>query len=260
MKIKIRLVGGLMLATVMTVMLGSCVSDKDSSGLEYMPDMYRSPAIEPYVDYGEVQGREDMDLKMKQSAMTPPAGAIPYYGTDQSAISIMLPWSVLPYLEMKQTHGLKGVEFSKENTYETEAAAWTVNPYILTAENSEEVFASAKKLYTANCAHCHGPKGDGKGPMMVNETFTGVPNYADKKGLSNGQLFYSIYYGKGAMGSHASIVNKKEIWSLIHYVRRFQDPDYGKVVDGVVNSGEVAIVAEEVLDGAEEVVPEIPGN
>ena len=34
----------------------SCTSNPDSSGYEYMPDMYRSPAIEAYVDYAEIRG------------------------------------------------------------------------------------------------------------------------------------------------------------------------------------------------------------
>jgi hypothetical protein len=29
------------------------------------------------------------------------------------------------------------------------------------------------------------------------------------------------------MGAHASLLNKKEIWTLVHYVRRFQDAKYG---------------------------------
>jgi hypothetical protein len=33
------------------------------------------------------------------------------------------------------------------------------------------------------------------------------------------------------MGSHASLVNKREIWTLIHYIKRFQDPNYGKFDD-----------------------------
>jgi len=46
--------------------------------------------------------------------------------------------------------------------------------------------------------------------------------------LSNGQIFHSIYYGKGYMGAHGSILDKKEIWTLVHYVRQFQIEDYGK--------------------------------
>lgn len=35
----------------------ACSSDPQSPGIEYMPDMYRSPAIEEYVDYGEMKDR-----------------------------------------------------------------------------------------------------------------------------------------------------------------------------------------------------------
>jgi hypothetical protein len=45
--------------------------------------------------------------------------------------------------------------------------------------------------------------------------------------IAEGQMFYSIYYGKGMMGAHASLLNKKEIWTLVHYVRKFQDQKYG---------------------------------
>lgn len=236
---KIRLVGGVMLTAISVVLFGSCVSDKDSSGLEYMPDMYRSPAIEPYVDYGEVRGRENAEFKMQQSALTPPHGTIPYYGTNAEDVALMMPWSILPSLEFKSTHGLKGFDFAKSgvDTYGVDALAWDWNPLMMeieaTLEGDKTMYKNvtldeAKKLYAGNCMHCHGEKGDGNGPMMKSGAFNGVPNYADKTALSDGQIFYSIYYGKGAMGSHASMLNKKEIWSLVHYVRKFQNPDYDK--------------------------------
>ena len=78
-----------MLTAVSVVLLGSCVSNEDSAGLEYMPDMYRSPAIEPYVDYGQIKGRENDSLTMIQSALTPPHGTIPYYGTDAEVVGLM---------------------------------------------------------------------------------------------------------------------------------------------------------------------------
>lgn len=250
---KIRLVGGVMLTAISVVLFGSCVSDKDSAGLEYMPDMYRSPAIEPYVDYGEVRGRENAELKMQQSALTPPNGAIPYYGTDAEYVSLMMPWSILPSAEFKASHGLKGYEFAKpgQDTYGVDALAWNWNPLKMEIEANYEgaevaykniTLDNAKKLYAANCMHCHGEKGDGNGPMMVSGAFSGVPNYADKKALSDGQIFYSIYYGKGAMGAHASQLNKQEIWSLVHYVRKFQNPDYDKAAmeSVVVKKGKTA--------------------
>jgi hypothetical protein len=64
--------------------------------------------------------------------------------------------------------------------------------------------------------------------MVTSGAYSGVPSYANLTALSDGQMFYSIYYGKGMMGAHNSLLNKKEIWTLVHYVRQFQDPNYGK--------------------------------
>ena len=108
------------------------------------------------------------------------------------------------------------------------AAANDKNPFVITAKNSDEVLKKGKELFTAMCQHCHGEKGDGNGPMVASGAYVGVPNYATLTNLSDGQIFYSIYYGKGMMGSHGSLLNKKEIWTLVHYVRQFQNKDYGK--------------------------------
>lgn len=224
MKIKFKLMGGMMIAAA-TVILSSCVSNDDSPGLEYMPDMYRSSAIEPYVDYGQIKERVNTELSERRSAMVPPFGTIPYVGTDSNCVKLMMPYFRKPTEAFQQTHGLFGLEYSKVDEYA--AAAADKNPLMLTAENSEMIFANGKTLYSNNCKHCHGEKGDGKGPMVESGAYAGVPDYANVKNLSDGQIFYSIYYGKGAMGSHGLILNKKEIWTLVHYIRKFQDSDYG---------------------------------
>lgn len=226
---KFRIIGSLAIAAVSTVILGSCSSDPDSPGLEYMPDMYRSPAIEPYVDYGHIKERENMDLKMQLSALTPPSGTIPYYGTDSLEVMLMLPYKHKAYVDFRKSHGMYGEELTAVNTYELAKADKNPLPLPAPADsvNYKAFWNNAKTLFNTNCAHCHGEKGDGNGPMMANGVYTGVPNYADKLDLGDGQMFYSIYYGKGAMGAHRSILNKKEIWTLVHYIRRFQDKDYG---------------------------------
>lgn len=221
---------------ITAVVLSACTAVPDSPGLEYTPDMYRSAAIEPYVDYGQIKERVNPELAMKMSAKVPPFGTIPYYGTDSAEVAIRLPFPYLPNITFKQTHDLRGFDFSADDTYLL-AAGYSNNPYTLTEQNADKIFADGKKLFNANCAQCHGEKGDGKGPMSVSGIFSGVPDYADKKDLSNGQIFYSIYYGRNAMGSHASILNKKEIWTLVHYIRKFQDANYGKF-------GEAAVVAD----------------
>lgn len=231
-----------------TLLLGSCGADPDSPGLEYMPDMYRSAAIEPYVDYGEVRNQEHANMKMSISALVPPAGTIPYYGTDSAEVAMMLPFKYAANDAFKITHGFYDSDLSSEDTYAM--AASMSNPMKLTDKNADEVFSNGKYLFNTRCAHCHGEKGDGNGPMMTNGTFAGVPDYANLKNLSDGQLFYSIYYGKGAMGAHGSILNKKEIWTLVHYIRKFQFDDYGPGMDMANNAEEGA--GEEEVDNAEE--------
>jgi mono/diheme cytochrome c family protein len=226
MKIKFKALASLAVISITTLLLGSCTADADSSGLEYMPDMYRSPAIEPYVDYGEVRGRENKDMKMRISALVPPMGTVPYFGTDSTTVNLMLPYFRKANVAFRETHGLYGSNLSIVDEYAL--AISDKNPIKLTAENVELVFKQGKELYTAMCQHCHSEKGDGNGPMVLSGAYAGVPNYTDRAALSDGQMFYSIYYGKGAMGSHSSQLNKKEIWTLVHYVRKFQNAEYGK--------------------------------
>jgi mono/diheme cytochrome c family protein len=216
--------------SVVALLAAACTADPDSAGLEYMPDMYRSPAVEPYVDYGEVKGQINEDMKMTMSAMTPPKHTIPYWGTDSATVAMMLPYHRLPSAAFALTHGLFGADYSTnaDGEFEYKMAAMDMNPLKLTSqEQADAMFAQGKSLYQANCQHCHGEKGDGNGPMVTAGSFTGVPVYK-ALAIAEGQMFYSIYYGKGAMGAHAPMLNKKEIWTLVHYVRKFQDENYGK--------------------------------
>jgi mono/diheme cytochrome c family protein len=224
MKIKFKAIASLALIAASTFILGSCTTDADSSGNEYMPDMYRSPAIEPYVDYGEIRGRLNNEVRMSISALTPPNNTIPYYGTDSSVVSIMLPYSRKANEAFKLTHGLYGTDLTVKDEYALSVG--DSNPLVLTTDNSDNIFKAGKELFSSNCAHCHGKKGDGNGPMVESGAYVGVPNYKNLN-ISEGQMFYSIYYGKGAMGGHSSILNKNEIWTLVHYVRKFQDSNYG---------------------------------
>lgn len=240
MKIEFKAIASLAVVALSTLILGSCAADADSPGLEYMPDMYRSPAIEPYVDYGEIRGRENADYKMKLSAMTPPAGTVPYFGTDSAAVALMLPYIRKANLAFRETHGLYGADLTTADEYAL--AVNDVNPLKLTAENAEGILKSGKELYTYMCQHCHGEKGDGNGPMVASGAYAGVPAYTDRATLSDGQIFYSIYYGKGSMGSHSSQLNKKEIWTLVHYVRKFQNAAYGSFdASGAATAAPVAV-------------------
>jgi mono/diheme cytochrome c family protein len=230
--------------------MSSCSSDPDSAGKEYMPDMYRSPAIETYVDYGEVRGREDKEAKIKLSARQTPKYTIPFVGTDLDHVNMMMPNKVKAGMAWRESHGLYGWDLDTESGYE-KAGMDSINPYTMNAKNAKNILEEGKKLYTSMCSHCHGEKGDGNGPMIKSGAYGTagvVPAYDGLSALSNGQLFHSIYYGKGYMGAHGSILDKKEIWTLVHYVRQFQFEDYGKFDgDGQEDSNESEPVEEEKM-------------
>jgi len=86
----------------------------------------------------------------------------------------------------------------------------------------------AERLYLVNCAICHGMKLDGNGPLFKDgngpfaskpATLVGDPRY---ESMPEGQMFYSITYGKNAMGSYASQISSKQRWMVIHYIKAQQ--------------------------------------
>ncbi len=87
------------------------------------------------------------------------------------------------------------------------------SPIELTAKN----LAKGKDLYNIFCAICHGDKGDGQGPLVINEKYLGVPSYKDRE-ITQGSTFHVIMYGRNMMGSHASQLNNTERWQVVQYV------------------------------------------
>lgn len=215
-----------------TGLMVSCVGDPNSPGLEYMPDMYRSPSIEAYVDYAEVRGLFRPELVGDKVSMTPPNGTIPYYGVGNH-VKIMMPYKHGAPIGADKSHGLYGV---RQDSAGYEASAFDVNPIPF----SEEVLNEGKVLYGLFCMHCHGEKGDGQGPVVVNSfgKFPPPPAYDGAlKDLPAGKIFYSVTYGKNTMGSHASQLNKEERWKVVHYVEKLQGKPQGDaatVIDSTV--------------------------
>lgn len=219
--------------------LFSCSMDVDSPGLEYMPDMYRSPAIEPYVDYGWIKEQTNVELTKQESAMHPPIHTVAYRGNvAEEDMVFYLPYTRRASKFAPTTHNLLAkdgwnIGTTAEGDYYISAA--DKNPIKLTPENEKAVFEGGKKLYAINCAHCHGEKGDGNGPMVESGAYAGVPDYKNLSTVADGQMFYAIYYGKGMMGSHANLLSTKEIWTLVHYVDKLRYDNYGSSASDSTN-------------------------
>ena len=52
------------------------------------------------------------------------------------------------------------------------------------------------------------------------DKFPPIPTkFAPGLAKTEGEMFHTITYGKGLMGSHASQLNKEERWKLVHFIR-----------------------------------------
>jgi mono/diheme cytochrome c family protein len=218
------------LVAVAVVTLTGCINNPDSSGLEYMPDMYRSPALEAYVDYGQdpYQVGEEMATaqRMVQSARKPVAGTIRFAPEDIDF--------VLPYAYANTVEGY-------------EAAGLGLNSPLASVGQAE--LEKGQEIYTMMCSQCHGEEGKGDGALSRNGHILGIPSYSDKlKDLTEGKMFHTLTYGKGLMGSHASQLSQKDRWLVIEYIKVLQQggempafDENGNVVNSVSSDSEEAM-------------------
>jgi mono/diheme cytochrome c family protein len=188
------LLNTLLIAAVTAMGLTAC-SDSQSPGVEYMPDMYRSPAIEAYVDYEF----PDSATSLQAPEHSVPRGYKPY-----------------PYANTNEGYEMAGQQLK--------------NPLHLT----EKSIADGKKLYESFCAHCHGKKGKGEGSIQ-NAIYGAVPSYSDEipnrrgnramKDLREGHIYHTIMYGLNAMGPHSAQIREQDRWKIVSYVQTLQGKD-----------------------------------
>ena len=113
------------------------------------------------------------------------------------------------------------------------------------ASLSETELKETERLYLINCGICHGAKLDGNGPLWNNgdgpypskpATLVGDSKY---ESMPEGQMFYSITFGKNLMGSYASQLSAKQRWQVIHYIKVKQ----GKIKAASVAASDSTAVA-----------------
>lgn len=86
----------------------------------------------------------------------------------------------------------------------------------------------AERLYLVNCAICHGGNLDGNGPLYNsgNGPYAAAPrNLVSDPIVTNmpdGQMFYSITYGKGQMGPYGPQLSTTQRWMIVNYIRSKQ--------------------------------------
>ncbi|MES2003999.1 MAG: cytochrome c [Bacteroidota bacterium] len=179
------------------VIIVSCSDVKRTPGHVYMPDMAYSRAYETYADHSNLAEKGISYNNM------PVAGTISREEDMPFPIAKDLGTDTSHYAASKQ---VKSPIDSLSATDATEA----------------------ERLYLINCGICHGPKLNGNGPLykdgagpypiapknLVGDAVVSV--------MPEGQMFYSVTYGKNKMGSYASQLSRKQRWMVIRYIKTKQ--------------------------------------
>ncbi|MBK9177696.1 MAG: cytochrome c [Flavobacteriales bacterium] len=194
-------------ASLALALMASCDGDPNSPGVEYMPDMYRSPAVEAYVDYGQDPYFRSEEFVRKQrnrpSARKPVEGTIAF-SADPAKAQFNMPY---PFPNTPEGYEAAGAQLK--------------SPIVMT----EATVDKGKAIYAKFCQHCHGDKGAGDGPVVNNGKYPPPGSYSGPlKDLPEGKIFHSLTYGRNVgMGPHASLLSKEERWMVTHYVQYLQN-------------------------------------
>jgi mono/diheme cytochrome c family protein len=99
----------------------------------------------------------------------------------------------------------------------------TVNPDLL---------GRGQKMFTINCAPCHGATGQGNG-ITSKYGLNGIANYHQDKyrTMADGQIFNTITHGYNTMMPYGDKVTVKDRWAIVAYLRALQRSQYARITD-----------------------------
>ncbi len=182
----------------LSILMVGCSDDvRRTPGKIYMPDMAYSRAYETYAEHGNLQSKGIF------------YNNLPVKGTIARG-------EEMPFPIAKDVSG---------DTTNYNASKQVKSPI---DSLSEIDLKEAERLYLVNCGICHGAKLDGNGPLYKGgegpypakpATLVGDVKY---ESMPEGQMFYSVMYGKNLMGSYASQLSRKQRWSVIRYIKSKQ--------------------------------------
>ena len=188
------------------LVLVSCSDVKRQPGSVYMPDMAYSRAYESYADYSNLAQKN-----------------INYTGT--TVAGTIARGEDLPFHIPMDAAG---------DTTNYTASKAVKNPIVsLSVDETKE----AERLYLINCGICHGANLKGNGPLYKDgagpypakpASLVGDAKY---EAMPDGQMFYSLTYGKNLMGSYASQLSRKQRWMVIRYIKDKQQEGKGATTD-----------------------------
>ena len=194
---KIKIISFFSVVIAASTLMG-CGGGKGDPGRVYMPDMAYSRAYETYAAHDSTVITTD---PFKRGGKAIYYNAKPVEGTIKRG-------ELFPYSLPNDTTGYR-------------LSAKVENPM---KNMSVILIPEAQRLYMINCAICHGEKADGNGPLATSGKIGGIANLTSPLyiALADGTMFHSITYGRRAMGSYASQLDRKQRWMIINYIRTLQ--------------------------------------
>lgn len=220
----------------------ACQSNGNSPGRTFLPDMTYSNAYETYSSTKfQNQSEEDSISALLPEAGTIPRGYFPKGEDIRNDEALMMSHMFKNYFE--NPTGNPGVD---DNAQRELAKTALKNPYKLT----NSVLERGEKVYNIYCAVCHGKGGAGDGSIVIlpdgsEGPYTAIPPAFEGRllGLSDGEIFYSISYGKNMMGGYFTQVSVTDRWILVHYIKGLGG------LNGEVESEEVSVEDSKVEEG-----------
>ena len=196
---------GIIAGVISAIVFSSCRFNNRSTGYSYMPDMFYSRAYETYADLDSSKFTNDMAQ----------AGGKIYY--DRAPVAGTVARGEVSSFLLPMDKLGDSTNYVASKSIQNPLPALSAVDYLETA-----------RLYLVNCGICHGEKLDGNGPLYNdgNGPYAAKPRnlVTDPYSLTmpDGQMFYSITYGKNAMGSYASQLSTKQRWMIVHYIKEKQ--------------------------------------
>ena len=201
------------------VVIVSCNDVRREPGRVYMPDMAYSRAYETYADHSNLAEKGIFYNNMPVAGTLSREEELPFHITKDAGT------------DTSHYVGSKQVKSPIDS---------------LSATDAKE----AERLYLINCGICHGTKLDGNGPLYKGGA---GPYPAAPKNLigdpvvsvmPEGQMFYSVTYGKNLMGSYASQLSRKQRWMVIRYIKTQQTASKAKAVPAAATPAATAAVVK----------------
>jgi mono/diheme cytochrome c family protein len=101
---------------------------------------------------------------------------------------------------------------------------WNAVFYVWRFSTSDQTLVQGKKIFTDNCAACHGA--NGTGAVLGAADFTNMPQIA---GGAPRDFYQIVTQGKGSMPSWQGRLSQDDRWAVIDFVRTFSyDPTLGE--------------------------------